>query len=124
MKPLIRQTVLMGMLSLASLFAHAQPMLREGVFTDAAGMSLYWWDNDVPGSGKSLCVGGCSLSWPPALAPADVQAAGEFSLVRRDDGTRQWAYKGRPLYRWVDDKQPGDRNGDGFRGGIWHLAKP
>mgnify|MGYP006194362377 CR=1 FL=1 len=52
------------------------------------------------------------------------KAAGDYSLIVREDGQQQWAYKGRPLYRWANDKKPGDRSGDGFRGGVWHLAKP
>jgi predicted lipoprotein with Yx(FWY)xxD motif len=58
------------------------------------------------------------------LAKAGAQAAGDYSLIVREDGKQQWAYKGRPLYLWANDKKPGDRSVDGFRGGVWHLAKP
>ena len=51
------------------------------------------------------------------------KAFDDFTLMTRDDGTLQWAYKGRPLYQSANDKQPGDHKGDGFRG-IWHLVKP
>jgi predicted lipoprotein with Yx(FWY)xxD motif len=102
----------------------AQPKIVDGILTDEKGMSLYVWDNDIPNSGKSLCVGGCSLSWPPMLAADDAKPAGDFTLIVRDDGKKQWAHKGKPLYSWVNDKKPGDRTGDGFRGGIWHLARP
>ena len=51
------------------------------------------------------------------------RAAGEYSIIGRDDGKRQWAYKGRPLYRWINDKAPGDRTGEGFKQ-IWHVARP
>lgn len=101
----------------------AQPRVKDGVLTDARGMSLYWWNNDVPGSGKSVCTGACSQSWPPMVAKADAKPAGDFSIITRDDGVKQWAYKGHPLYLWVNDLKPGDKTGDGFRHGLWHLAK-
>ncbi|MEO8186844.1 MAG: hypothetical protein ABI580_05700, partial [Burkholderiaceae bacterium] len=41
----------------------------------------------------------------------------------RDDGAKQWAYKGQPLYQWANDKKPGDKTGDGV-GGVWKIAKP
>ena len=46
---------------------------------------------------------------------------GDFTLVERKDGTKQWAYKGQPLYLWVNDKALGDMTGDGV-GGVWHIA--
>lgn len=111
-------------LALAATSAAAQPKLTDGVVTNESGMSLYWWNNDVPGSGKSVCIGPCTLSWPPMVASADAKPAGDFSIINRDDGTRQWAYKGHPLYLWVNDAKPGDKTGDGFRNGLWHLARP
>jgi predicted lipoprotein with Yx(FWY)xxD motif len=104
--------------------AMAQPKVVDGVITDERGMSLYWWNNDVPGSGKSVCIDACTLSWPPMIAKADAVPSGDFSLITRDDGGKQWAHKGRPLYLWVNDAKPGDKSGDGFRHGLWHLAKP
>ncbi|EMH3118748.1 hypothetical protein V6H04_003832, partial [Burkholderia multivorans] len=41
----------------------------------------------------------------------------------RDDGKMQWAYNGRPLYRWKMDRKAGDAGGDGV-GGVWHVAHP
>ena len=104
--------------------AMAQPKITDGVVTDERGMSLYWWNNDVPGSGKSVCNGACTLSWPPMLAKEGAQPGGDFTIIVRDDGARQWAFKGHPLYLWVNDQKPGDRSGDGFRSGLWHLARP
>ncbi|MGH8849358.1 MAG: COG4315 family predicted lipoprotein, partial [Casimicrobiaceae bacterium] len=40
----------------------------------------------------------------------------------RDDGSKQWAYDGKPLYHWSKDKKPGDMTGDGFNG-VWHAVK-
>jgi len=44
-------------------------------------------------------------------------------VITRDDGQRQWAYKGKPLYGWAKDSKPGDRTGDGFNN-VWRLARP
>ena len=74
--------------------ALAQPKVVDGVLTDSKGMTLYVWDNDLTVPGKIQCVGVCVMSWPPMLAgPADTPT-GEYTLIVRDDGKKQWAYKG------------------------------
>jgi predicted lipoprotein with Yx(FWY)xxD motif len=85
-------------------------------------MTLYTFDKDTAGGGKSACNGPCATSWPPLLAAADAKAGGDYSIITRDDGTKQWAYKGKPLYLWVKDSKPGDRTGDGFNN-AWRLAR-
>ena len=57
------------------------------------------------------------------MAGAADTARGDWTIVVRDDGNRQWAYKGKPVYYWVKDMKPGDRTGDGFNN-AWHLARP
>lgn len=51
-------------------------------------------------------------------------AARSEKYLERDDGSRQWAYKGKPLYTFAKDAKPGDITGDGFLNGAWHLAMP
>ena len=97
--------------------------VADGVLTNPAGMTLYTFDRDTAGSGKSVCNGPCATNWPPFAAPADAKAAGEWSIVTRDDGSKQWAYKGKPLYAWSKDQKPGDKTGDGFLNNAWHVAK-
>ncbi|HTP61855.1 MAG TPA: hypothetical protein VMJ14_07220 [Burkholderiales bacterium] len=94
-----------------------------GVFTNSAGMTLYTFDKDAAGSGKSVCNGPCAKNWPPLMAAAGDSASGDWSIVTRDDGSMQWAYKGKPLYLWIKDQKPGDRTGDGFNK-VWSLARP
>ena len=96
---------------------------QEEVLTNGAGMTLYVFDKDVAGSGKSTCNGQCATNWPPQLAGSDSTAFGKYTIVTRDDGTKQWAYNGRPLYAWAKDQKPGDRTGDNFNN-VWHVAKP
>jgi len=91
--------------------------------TNAEGMTLYVFDKDAAGSGKSACNGECASNWPPLMVMAGDKADGDYSIVVRDDGSRQWAYKGKPLYRWARDQKPGDATGDGMKN-VWHAAKP
>ena len=106
----------------ANAFA-APPKADNGMFVDANGMTLYTFDKDTAGSGKSACNGGCAANWPPFIAADSDKPAGDFSIVTRDDGKKQWAAKGWPLYYWSKDSKPGDKTGDGV-GGAWKTAKP
>lgn len=90
------------------------------ILTDAKGMTLYTFDRDT--ATKSNCNGQCAVNWPPLMA-STAGAAGDWSVVTRDDGAKQWAYKGKPLYTWVKDARPGDTTGDGVNN-VWHVAKP
>ena len=92
------------------------------VLTNDKGMTLYVFDKDS--GGKSACNGPCTGNWPPLTATAGAMAMGNYSIITRDDGGKQWAYKGRPLYAWKNDKKPGDITGDGFLDGAWHVAQP
>lgn len=93
------------------------------VLTDAKGMTLYTFDRDAT-PGKSACNGPCATNWPPLMAAADAKPMGDWSIITRDDGGKQWAYKGKPLYAWAKDTKPGDTTGDGFLNNAWHVARP
>ncbi|MGO4573810.1 COG4315 family predicted lipoprotein [Microvirga sp. 2TAF3] len=88
---------------------------------DAKGMTLYVFDKDA--MGKSNCNGTCATNWPPLMAAAGAKDSGDWTVVKRDDGSMQWAYKGKPLYAWAKDAKPGDVTGDGVNN-IWHVAAP
>jgi predicted lipoprotein with Yx(FWY)xxD motif len=88
---------------------------------DGAGMTLYTFDRDTAGTSK--CDGVCSNNWPPLKAPADAKASGDWTIVTRSDGGKQWAYKGKPLYSFYKDGNPGDADGDGVNH-VWHIATP
>jgi predicted lipoprotein with Yx(FWY)xxD motif len=89
---------------------------------DAKGMTLYILDRDSTPN-KSTCNAQCATNWPPLTASADAKEAGAYTVIIRDDGAKQWAYKGKPLYFWKDDKKAGDAEGDG-RNNVWHIAAP
>jgi predicted lipoprotein with Yx(FWY)xxD motif len=90
------------------------------IYTDANGMTLYSYDKDE--AGKSNCYDKCATNWPPLKADADAKAEGEWTVVDRTDGTKMWAYEGKPLYTFIGDKKAGEMTGDG-KGGVWHVAK-
>ncbi|MDB5820946.1 MAG: hypothetical protein JWQ11_4586 [Rhizobacter sp.] len=104
--------------------AHAEPATRmmNGMLVSTSGMTLYTFDKDTAGSGKSTCNGPCATAWPPAMAAAADKPDGDMSIVTRDDGARQWAYKGKPVYMYASDKKAGDMTGDNFKD-VWHVVK-
>jgi predicted lipoprotein with Yx(FWY)xxD motif len=107
----------------SGMYAAAPAKVSDGVLTGANGMTLYTFDKDAAGSGKSVCNGPCAGNWPPLFATDADTAGGDYSIVTRDDGKKQWAFKGKPLYYWVKDQKPGDKTGDGVNN-VWRTAKP
>jgi predicted lipoprotein with Yx(FWY)xxD motif len=96
--------------------------MSNGMLVGSNGMTLYTFDRDAANSGKSACNGPCATLWPPLAATASDQASGDWTVVVRDDRSRQWAYKGKPLYYYQNDKQAGEKAGDNFRD-VWHIVK-
>lgn len=106
----------------ASMSSDMPAKMKDGMLVNAKGITLYTFDMDKAGSGKSVCNGPCAVNWPPMLAQATDKAVGDFLVITRDDGQKQWAYKGKPLYTWPEDQEPGDKFGDGYRN-VWHIVK-
>ncbi len=92
------------------------------MLVDTRGMTLYYFDRDDSGN-KSNCDAACTQRWTPLAAPADAQATGDFTVIVRNDGSKMWAYRFRPLYTSQADKVPGDANGAGATT-LWHIARP
>ncbi len=82
----------------------------EIAYTDTRGLTLYTWAQDPPG--QSSCVAECAQTFIAFQAAPDAKAFGEWSVITRDDGQRQWALKGKPLYTYVKDVDPGSVAGD------------
>ena len=113
--------------SLAAAFAtsaHAEPPARMvgGKLVDSAGMTLYVFDRDVPGSGKSACSNACPAIWPPWPRPRRALPRASSASSPATTGPGEWAYKGRPLYLHNFDKKAGEVNGDN-EGNLWHIVK-
>ena len=79
-------------------------------------LSLYFSDADPPGT--STCTGVCNWRWYPLFAPADAKPVGDWTLIARDDGKKQWAFKHRALYTHVHDS-PDAPLGSDVAG--WHV---
>ncbi|MCB2109325.1 MAG: hypothetical protein KDE14_16570, partial [Rhodobacteraceae bacterium] len=90
------------------------------VLANSEGMTLYTFVRDLT-PGTSACVDACAETWPPLPAADDAKAHGEWSIVDREDGSRQWAYRDKPLYTYARDGSPGDAFGDDV-GRQWHVA--
>jgi predicted lipoprotein with Yx(FWY)xxD motif len=94
---------------------------RGWLLRDPKGMSLYVFSkDDTPGESK--CGTLCVPTWPVYAATADDKAEGDFSIIKRDDDSLQWAFRGKPLYHYSRDLAPGEMNGDGAANGAWALA--
>ena len=111
----------------ATAFAQMPPVKtgnsKDGkVLTNEQGMTLYTFKKDM--GGKSMCNGPCAMNWPPLMAAAGAKPEGKYTIITRADGSKQWAYEGKPLYTWKNDKKPGDITGNGFLKGAWHIAQP
>ena len=121
MKLLQVSTAVTTLLFSATLLAAEGTPLRSvnGMLVDSAGMTVYTYDKDTPNSGKSSCVATCAKNWPPVMATGTPPAP--YSVVTREDGGKQLAHKGKPLYTFVKDKKAGDKTGDGV-GGAWHVV--
>jgi predicted lipoprotein with Yx(FWY)xxD motif len=96
------------------------------VLASSHGLTLYYYSEDKPGSGKSVCTGGCATAWPPLAAPvkapAGVRLPGPLGMITRPGGVRQVTINGFPVYMYAGDKSPGQDMGNGVEGS-WHVIK-
>ena len=96
---------------------------NNGILVSTSNMTLYTFDGDQAGSGRSTCYGDCANNWPPLLVDVNSTSYGEYSIITRNDGKKQFAFKGKPLYYFSMDKKPDDRNGDPSPNGMWHVVR-
>lgn len=89
-------------------------------FGNAQGKTLYTFDGDLTPN-TSLCFGECAVQWTPAVVQAGAKASALWTIVAREDGTKQWAYRGKPLYACAKDNELGQAKCNGSEG-KWHTA--
>ena len=119
----MRKTMfLLALLAIQQTAFAEMPKAVDGHFVDENGMTLYTFDKDTT-PGKSACMGGCATAWPAAMADSYDKPSGDWTVIPSADGKKQWAYKGKPVYRFAKDTRAGDMKGDGFKD-MWHTAKP
>ncbi len=89
-------------------------------YADAAGYTLYTYDAGAKGG---ACTGMCLVGWKPFAAGALSRGMGDWGVLSNEDGTRQWAYKGKPIYRFLADAHPGEAMGEttGETASNWHA---
>ena len=117
----MKRFILFTAFAVAAVTAQANPTVeKNGMLVSKDGKTLYTFAKDT--AGKSNCNGGCAAAWPPFTVANPALADGDFSIVTRDDGSSQWAFKTMPLYFFAADTQPGDAKGAG-QGGVWLPAK-
>lgn len=118
----INRITLASLFVAAAILGHAsEPVKFQGdVLVAANGMTLYTFDKDA--TNKSNCNDGCLKAWPALMASVDTKVAGELSIITRDDGSKQIAMSGKPLYFYIADQKAGDVTGDGS-GGVWHAIR-
>lgn len=97
------------------------------VLVTSEGMTLYYFEKDQKGSGKSKCEGACAEAWPPLTTEGEPEAmkgvtAGMLGTIEREDGSTQVTYAGWPLYTFVGDQKPGEDNGTDSKafGASWY----
>jgi predicted lipoprotein with Yx(FWY)xxD motif len=87
------------------------------ILVDSHARTVYLFKGDV--GTRSACSSACAQSWPPLLAHGRPRIgsganASLLGTVRRSDGTLQVTYNGHPLYRFAQDRKPGDFAGQGL----------
>jgi predicted lipoprotein with Yx(FWY)xxD motif len=93
------------------------------ILTGSNGMTVYTFASDKE-PGKSACNGPCAENWPPFKPETNAPAPNApLSVITRDDGSKQYAWKGKPLYYWKNDKKAGDVSGHKVRD-VWFVAQP
>ncbi len=98
--------------------------LHATILVSSSGRTLYHLS--VERKGHFICLDKTCLSfWHPLLVPKGTKPTGRVALgtVRRPNGLLQIAYRGEPLYTFVQDARRGDVKGEGFKDvGVWHAA--
>jgi predicted lipoprotein with Yx(FWY)xxD motif len=99
------------------------------ILVDSRGRTLYLFKRDR--GTRSACFGACATFWPPLRVSGKPTVgrgakASKVGTTRRSDGRRQVTYNRHPVYRFAQDKKPGDTNGEGLTafGGRWFAVSP
>jgi len=92
------------LVNVTKLMDHSIPQFLWRRLGDASGKPLYTYDADT--SGKSNCYDECAVEFAPFVPEADGIANGDFTIISRKDGVKQWVYQGKPLYRYAAGKDP------------------
>lgn len=84
-----------------------------------AFLPLYVFDGEP--LGQSTCDAACSGVWPIIAATGGAKPMGDWTIVQRTDGRKQWAHKNKPVYTYFEDRS-GDPRGVG-KEQQWYLSE-
>ena len=95
--------------------------LGKTILVTRSGLTLY--SLSAERHGRFICTtSACIALWKPLVVAKGVRPSGVkgLSVVKRPDAKRQVAFRGAPLYRFVQDTKPGQVKGNGFKDvGVW-----
>ena len=111
---------LIGTVASAKTLAAVNSDIGPVIASAKNGLTLYTFRNDKKNT--SNCYDNCATAWPPFTAGASAKENGALGIIKRKDGSRQWALNGKPLYFWAGDSARGDVTGDGV-GGVWDAVR-
>jgi predicted lipoprotein with Yx(FWY)xxD motif len=129
--------MLLALLASTALAAHlamalgslSNATLGERVVVNPQGRSLYALSPE--NARHLLCkTSACLKLWPPLSVISDKAklkpapgVQGHLGILRRSNGTLQVTLRGRPLYRYSQDRAKGQAKGEGVEsfGGTWHA---
>ncbi len=82
-------------------------------------LPLYTFNGEPPD--LSTCDKVCIQVWPIIRATASDKPTGDWTIVKRDDGLFQWAYKGKPVYTYFEDEVNAPHGGGKLM--YWYLGE-
>ena len=98
--------------------------LGKTILVNLQGLTLY--SLSVERHGRFICKNAaCTSIWKPLLIKKGRKPTGVTGLatVKRPTGQIQVAYRGAPLYHFVQDRKRGDIKGNGLKDvGTWHVV--
>jgi predicted lipoprotein with Yx(FWY)xxD motif len=98
--------------------------LGRTILVNRQGLTLY--SLSVERHGRFICKNATCLSlWKPLVIAKGSTPTGISGLgtVKRPDKRIQVTYRGLPLYRFVEDRKPGQIKGNGFKDvGTWRVV--
>jgi len=107
-------------LTVSTLAAAGPTMEKDGMLRDGSGKTRMCLPKTR--SARATVLAPAVRPGPPFWPSREAQPNGDLTLVVRDDGSKQWALKGQPLYYFVGDATAGDAKGDGM-GGTWRVVR-
>jgi len=101
-----------------------EPMLPPGfavrsttlgrLLTTDKNESVYAYEEDS--ATESRCRDECTRTFRPVVAPELARAIGEWSILERSPGVRQWVFRGKPLYTHTLDQHSWSQQGSDVPG--------